>query len=101
MEGIIRERAIEILDGLPRNETFNWVDRVSIELTVSMLATLFDFPQEERRQLSHWSDCATALPMPGGLIETEEQREAALRRDARRLHRAVERAGERGAAAAT
>ncbi|WP_043337114.1 cytochrome P450 [Belnapia moabensis] len=76
LEHMIRERAISILEGLPRNETFNWVDRVSIELTVSMLATLFDFPQEERRKLSHWSDCATALPMPGGLIENEEQREA-------------------------
>ncbi len=76
LEHVIRERAIRILEGLPRNETFNWVDRVSIELTVAMLATLFDFPQEERRKLSHWSDCATALPMPGGLIENEEQREA-------------------------
>ncbi|HYZ33917.1 MAG TPA: cytochrome P450 [Crenalkalicoccus sp.] len=75
LEGIIRERASAILDGLPRNETFNWVDKVSIELTVQMLATLFDFPQEDRRLLSHWSDCATALPMPGGLIENEEQRE--------------------------
>ncbi|MDB5374605.1 MAG: cytochrome, partial [Belnapia sp.] len=78
MEAIIRARAIDILEGLPRNETFDWVDRVSIELTVSMLATLFDFPQDRRRQLSHWSDCATTLPMPGALIENEEQREAAL-----------------------
>ncbi len=75
MEGIIRERVCTILDGLPRNETFNWVDKVSIELTVQMLATLFDFPQEDRRLLSYWSDCATAMPMPGGLIENEEQRE--------------------------
>jgi len=78
MEGIIRERAGAILDSLPRNEAFNWVDKVSIELTVQMLATLFDFPQEDRRLLSHWSDCATALPMPGGLIESEEHREAKL-----------------------
>jgi cytochrome P450 len=76
MEGIIRERACAILDSLPRGEAFNWVDKVSIELTVQMLATLFDFPQEDRRLLSHWSDCATAMPMPGGLIENEEQREA-------------------------
>jgi cytochrome P450 len=76
MEGIIRERVCTILDALPRGEAFNWVDKVSIELTVQMLATLFDFPQEDRRLLSHWSDCATALPMPGGLIENEEQREA-------------------------
>jgi cytochrome P450 len=75
LEGIIRERVQAILDALPRGKTFNWVDRVSVELTVQMLATLFDFPQEDRRLLSHWSDCATALPVPGGLIENEEQRE--------------------------
>lgn len=78
LEPLIRRRVSDILDGLPRGETFNWVDRVSIELTVQMLATLFDFPQEDRRLLSHWSDCATALPMPGGLIENEAQREVHL-----------------------
>src|SRR6185312_497211 len=58
MAGIIRERAAGILDALPRNETFDWVDRVSVELTTQMLATLFDFPFEERRQLTHWSNVA-------------------------------------------
>ena len=52
----------DLLDDLPRNETFDWVDRVSIELTTQMLATLFDFPWEERRKLTRWSDVATALP---------------------------------------
>src|SRR3954468_1867632 len=47
LEHIIRERAGRILDGLPRGETFNWVEHVSIELTVQMLATLFDFPFED------------------------------------------------------
>lgn len=60
MENLIRERTCRVLDGLPRGETFNWVDRVSIELTTLMLATLFDFPLEERRLLTHWSDVATA-----------------------------------------
>jgi hypothetical protein len=41
---LIRERSAEVLDNLPRNEPFNWVDRVSDELTTQMLATLFDFP---------------------------------------------------------
>jgi cytochrome P450 len=59
MEPIIRERAGAILDDLPIGETFDWVDRVSIELTTQMLATLFDFPFEERRKLTHWSDLAT------------------------------------------
>ena len=78
MEPIIRERAAKILDALPVGETFDWVDRVSIELTTQMLATLFDFPFEERRKLTHWSDVATTLPMPGALVETEEERQAEL-----------------------
>ena len=59
---LIRARSAEILDNLPRNETFNWVDRVSIELTTQMLATLFDFPWQDRCKLTRWSDVATALP---------------------------------------
>jgi cytochrome P450 len=79
MEPIIRERAARILDALPIKETFDWVDRVSIELTTQMLATLFDFPFEERRKLTHWSDVATYFPTPGGLVETEDQKQAILR----------------------
>ncbi len=78
MEPIIRERAGRILDSLPIGEEFNWVDRVSIELTTQMLATLFDFPFEERRRLTRWSDVATTMPMPGAIVETEEQRQAEL-----------------------
>jgi cytochrome P450 len=59
MEPLIRQRTRHVLDGLPRNETFNWVDKVSIELTTLMLATLFDFPLEDRRLLTWWSDVAT------------------------------------------
>ena len=62
LEPLIRERAIDILENLPVGETFNWVQEVSIELTARMLATLFGFPYEERRQLVYWSDLATAVP---------------------------------------
>jgi len=78
LEGLIRERAATILDALPRGEAFDWVDRVSIELTTQMLATLFDFPFEERRRLTRWSDVATAVP-GAGIVDTEEQRQAELR----------------------
>jgi cytochrome P450 len=54
MEGTIRARTQRVLDGLPRNESFNWVERVSIELTTQMLATLFDFPFEDRKLLTWW-----------------------------------------------
>ncbi|HXD41680.1 MAG TPA: cytochrome P450 [Ramlibacter sp.] len=59
MEALIRERTIKVLDSLPRNETFDWVHQVSIELTTMMLATLFDFPIEDRRLLTWWSDVST------------------------------------------
>ncbi|MBU6373622.1 MAG: cytochrome P450 [Alphaproteobacteria bacterium] len=78
MEPLIRERICHILDNLPRNEPFDWVDRVSIELTGQMLATLFDVPQEDRRKLTRWSDVATGRDnekiCPGG----EEQFRAEL-----------------------
>lgn len=54
----VRRRTIEILDTLPWGETFDWVDKVSIELTTQMLAILFDFPWEDRRKLTFWSDWA-------------------------------------------
>ncbi|MEE8244799.1 MAG: cytochrome P450 [Pseudomonadales bacterium] len=56
LEPVIRERAGQILDDLPVGETFNWVEKVSIELTTQMLATLFDFPFEDRHLLPYWSD---------------------------------------------
>jgi cytochrome P450 len=77
MESTIRERVCGILDSLPRGEEFNWVDRVSIELTTQMLATLFDFPFEDRRKLTRWSDVATADEQ-SGIIESEDQRRAEL-----------------------
>ncbi|MBB5049711.1 hypothetical protein HNR60_004493 [Rhodopseudomonas rhenobacensis] len=70
---LIRQRAGQVLDALPNNETFNFVERVSIELTTQMLATLFDFPFNERRKLTRWSDVATALPK-SGVVESEAQR---------------------------
>jgi cytochrome P450 len=74
----IRGRVCTILDQLPRNETFDWVDRVSIELTTQMLATLFDFPWEERRKLTRWSNVATAAPGNREIIASEAARDAEL-----------------------
>jgi cytochrome P450 len=77
LEGVIRERAQTIFDNLPIGETFDWVDRVSIELTTQMLATLFDFPWEDRRKLTRWSDVATAAE-DVGIVESAEARQAEL-----------------------
>jgi cytochrome P450 len=67
LEELIRERTQEVLDSLPIGEQFNWVEKVSIELTTRMLATLFDFPFEDRRKLTFWSDMTTTPPEQMGL----------------------------------
>ena len=74
MESLIRSRVETILDGLPAGETFDWVDAVSINLTTQMLATLFDFPFEERHKLTYWSDIAAGSPeISGGDVSQEER----------------------------
>ncbi|MEQ8407039.1 MAG: cytochrome P450 [Gammaproteobacteria bacterium] len=73
MESLIRQRVCTILDELPVGEEFDWVKHVSIELTTQMLATLFDFPFEDRHKLTYWSDVATAIP-GGGVVNSQEER---------------------------
>ena len=77
MAPMIRERAGQILDGLPIGVEFDWVDLVSKELTAMTLATLFDFPQEDRRLLTHWSDMFTNAPGHGPARSWEHKREEA------------------------
>ncbi len=80
-EVTIRERTRTVLDALPRNETFDWVDKVAIELTTMMLATLFDFPWADRRKLTYWSDVAICnVGSPDALVHSEEERFAELLR---------------------
>jgi len=78
MEPVIRHWAGEILDSLPIGEEFDWVDKVSIELTTQMLATLFAFPSHERRKLTRWSDVITAIP-GFGIVDSVEQKQAEVR----------------------
>ncbi len=78
LEPLIRERTCRVLDSLPEGEAFDWVDTVSIELTTMMLATLFDFPFEDRRKLTRWSDIVFAIPEPGGVVETQAQKREEL-----------------------
>ena len=78
VEGLIRKRVCEVLDSLPIGEEFNWVDKVSIELTTRMLATLFDFPYEDRHLLTYWSDVTTSAPAAGNMDISEEDRRDVL-----------------------
>jgi cytochrome P450 len=78
-EPLIRERTARVLDALPHNETFDWVERVSIDLTNMMLATLFDFPFEDRMKLTWWSDVAIAnVNSPEAVVHSEAERTAEM-----------------------
>ena len=72
MEPIIRDKACTILDNLPLNEEFDWVQHVSIELTSQMLATFFDVPQEDRLKLIKWSDTISDAANPTVYSSIEE-----------------------------
>ena len=78
LEEVIREKACLILDDLPVGETFDWVEKVSIEMTTYMLAILFDFPMEDRHKLTHWSDVTTSVEAVGNFSITAEERQAEL-----------------------
>ena len=77
MEEEIRMRTAEVLDSLPWDKEFDWVDKVSIELTTGMLAILFGFPWEDRRLLTYWSDWAGDVELSLA-PELDEQRQVIL-----------------------
>jgi cytochrome P450 len=79
LEPLIRKRTSDVLDALPRHETFDWVGRVSTELTNMMLATLFDFPWADREKLTWWSDVAIAnVDSPDAVVHSADERVAEL-----------------------
>lgn len=67
-----------VLDGLPKGKTFDWVERVSVELTTQMVAKLFDFPFAERRLLSYWSEVWLTTPEAGAITATWAERAAII-----------------------
>ncbi|UTI66666.1 cytochrome P450 [Paraconexibacter antarcticus] len=78
MESLIRERVQEVLDGLPTDEPFDWVQAVSKEITGRMLATLLDFPYEQRHKLTYWSDTISGTAEgTGGTTHQDEMFAAA------------------------
>ena len=77
-ESVIRERTGSVLDQIPHNEEFDWVENVSIELTTLMLATIFDFPLEDRKKLTYWSDVATGGVFQEFTEESQQQAQAEL-----------------------
>jgi cytochrome P450 len=88
MEDLIRSRTNMVLDKLPRNEPFNWVEHVSIELTSMMLATLFDYPIDDKLRLIRWSDMFICdINAPDAPVKSEEERFAKQMEFAEKLRR--------------
>jgi cytochrome P450 len=74
LAGPLRERIATLLDSLPVGEPFDWVEKVSIELTTQMIATLFDFPWDERHKLPVWSDWAAKIDIgPDPVLNAERE----------------------------
>jgi hypothetical protein len=66
-------------DDLPVNEPFDWVDKVSIELTSQMFITLLDLPYEQCRKLVYWTDLAAASASEADVVEgTPDHRDSIL-----------------------
>lgn len=77
MKAEVQQRTAAVLDSLPIGEAFDWVERVSIELTTGMLARLFDFPWDERHKLTYWSDMGGDVELMKS-PDTHAMRNAAL-----------------------
>lgn len=75
LAGPLRERTARLLDELPEGTPFDWVQSVSIPLTTAMLATLFDFPWEDRDKLPIWSDWAAKIDIgPDPVLNAEREK---------------------------
>jgi cytochrome P450 len=61
LEKLVKERTEKLFSELPRGEEFDWVERVSLPLTLGMLCILFDMPFEEWRDIKRWSDWASGV----------------------------------------
>lgn len=74
LAGPLRDRTAKLLDELPVGEPIDWVHSVAIPLTTAMLATLFDFPWEDRHKLPIWSDWAAKIDIgPDPVLNAERE----------------------------
>jgi len=79
MEADIRTHIGNLLDGLPRQKTFNWVERVSVEITNEMVAILFGLPPREKRLFPYWAEVLVTTPQPGAITTTWTERDTIIK----------------------
>lgn len=73
LEASVRERTRAVLEGLPVGEEFDWVERVSINLTLRMIAILLGVDSNDLARLKHWSDVITYPAEDAASAEAREQ----------------------------
>lgn len=73
IEDHIFKLVTETLDNLPINESFDWVEKVSIEISIKVLALMMGVPVQDSSMLIRWSDIASTVPRVGTDIETLDQ----------------------------
>lgn len=78
LEPLFRAQIRKIVDEAPAGEPFDLADRISLEVTAQMMATMFGFPVEHRRLLMRCADLKLAEPRPGGIVESETERQHEL-----------------------
>jgi cytochrome P450 len=73
MQQIMEQRTRDVLDALPRDAEFDWVEQVSIAITIQMLATLFAVPAEDLPKLRRWSDAMSSPEGSEGFVSHEHR----------------------------
>lgn len=68
LENVVSGLVCETLDQLPLNQPFDWVSRVSVEITIKVLAVMMGVPQSDSSKLQKWSDLAATIPQPGAKV---------------------------------
>jgi cytochrome P450 len=64
LEAELRRRAVALIEALPENEPFDFVDCFSRDLPLQAICLLLGVPQEDRALLASWVDAGLAAPTP-------------------------------------
>ncbi len=64
LEAELRRRTVALIEALPENEPFDFVERFSRDLPLQAICLLLGVPQEDRAQLAAWVDAGVAAPTP-------------------------------------
>ena len=64
LEAELRRRTVALIEAMPENEPFDFVERFSRDLPLQAICLLLGVPQEDRAMLASWVDAGIAAPTP-------------------------------------